>query len=342
MMKASKAFKSVPLTTEELELEEEEQDALKKQKAFTWHCRFGMRSKIRMLETEFNTFRGLKPVKIFVTGPPASGKTYYSEQLACYYNIPRVHVKQLVDEVFRRANIDEEAAGEDKLTNDCREKLNEIKAKMEEDIQEKRAELEEPEDGWPDVVIDDKDVRVPDELLWEVLRLKLGKNDCRNRGYILDSFPRKYYGAQNAFLMKAPKKGGEDDEEEEEEEEEELEEGQLRNFDKYVKNDAIFPKSVLVLDGSDENLIQRVRELPEDQIVGTHYNEAEMRRRIKDYNLSNKSVVAEPAVQDFFQKQGIKFFKEDMMTRTKDALNSFKIYIERVSSDILSLSKLHD
>ena len=94
----------------------------------------------------------------------------------------------------------------------------------------------------------------------------MGENDCRNRGYILDSFPRKYYGAQNAFLMKAPKKGGDDDEEEEEEEEEELEEGQLRNFDngKYVKNDAIFPGSVIVLDGSDENLIQRVRELPED------------------------------------------------------------------------------
>ena len=81
-----------------------------------------------------------------------------------------------------------------------------------------------------------------------------------------------------------------------------------------------------------------MRELPEDRIDGTHYNEDDMRRRIKAYRVANNSQVAEPAVQDFFQKQGIKFFKEDMMTRSKDALNSFKIYIERVS--ILSLTLL--
>mmetsp|Transcript_36652 Transcript_36652/g.44832 ORF Transcript_36652/g.44832 Transcript_36652/m.44832 type:complete len:111 (+) Transcript_36652:1917-2249(+) len=54
-----------------------------------------------------------------------------------------------------------------------------------------------------------------------------------------------------------------------------------------------------------------------------------MRRRIKAYREANNSQVAEPAVQDFFKQQGIKFFKEDMLTRTRDALNSFKIYIER-------------
>ena len=85
------------------------------------------------------------------------------------------------------------------------------------------------------------------------------------------------------------------------------------------------------MDGADEALIQRVRELPEDRISGTHYNEQDMRRRIKAYRTANNSIVAEPAVQDFFKQKGIKFFKEDMMTRTRDALNSFKIYIERVS-----------
>ena len=41
---------------------------------------------------------------------------------------------------------------------------------MEEDINEKRANGEfgeEPEDGWPDVVIRDEDIRIPDVLLWE-------------------------------------------------------------------------------------------------------------------------------------------------------------------------------
>jgi len=54
---------------------------------------------------------------------------------------------------MRRAAIDEESAGEDKLTNDCRTKIEEIKAAMEEAINEKRAEQEEPEQGWPEIVI---------------------------------------------------------------------------------------------------------------------------------------------------------------------------------------------
>lgn len=73
---------------------------------------------------------------------------------------------------------------------------------MEEAINEKRADMEEPEDGWPDVVINDSDITVPDELLWEVLKLKLAENDCRNRGYILDGYPRTYKDAQNSFMKK--------------------------------------------------------------------------------------------------------------------------------------------
>ena len=94
---------------------------------------------------------------------------------------------------------------------------------MEEDINEKRAEMEEPEDGWPEVVIKDSDIRVPDSLLWEQLKVKLGQNDCRNRGYILDGFPKSYKGAQNIFLKKVPEY--DEDGQLVEEEEEELEEG---------------------------------------------------------------------------------------------------------------------
>ena len=62
------------------------------------------------------------------------------------------------------------------------------------------------------------------------------------------------------------------------------------------------------------------------------YNIVDMKRRIKAYRVANNSEVAEPAVQDYFKEQGIKFFKENTRTLVKDALNGFKIYIERVSS----------
>ena len=85
-------------------------------------------------------------------------------------------------------------------------------------------------------------------------------------------------------------------------------EGELPSFDKHVKDQTIFPGSIVVMEGRDEDLVQRVRELPEDQILGSHYTPADMKRRLKDYRLANNSTVAEPDVQDFFREQGIKFF----------------------------------
>ncbi len=35
-------------------------------------------------------------------------------------------------------------------------------------------------------------VRLSDELLFKILRKRLTENDCRNRGYILDGFPKNF------------------------------------------------------------------------------------------------------------------------------------------------------
>ena len=52
--------------------------------------------------------------------------------------------------------------------------------------------------------------------------------------------------------------------------------------------------------------------------------------------MANNSEVAEPSVQDFFKQQGIKFYSENIKTILKDALNGFKIYIERVSIEFVN------
>ena len=66
----------------------------------------------------------------------------------------------------------------------------------------------------------------------------------------------------------------------------------------------------------------------------------DMKRRIRQYRKLNNSEIAEPAVQDFFNEQGIKFYKENISTRFNDALNGFKIYIERVSKSVFSILQL--
>jgi adenylate kinase len=46
---------------------------------FNWHCKSGLAANIQVVKDEFCKKRGLKPVKILVTGPPGSGKSFYGK-----------------------------------------------------------------------------------------------------------------------------------------------------------------------------------------------------------------------------------------------------------------------
>lgn len=173
---------------------------------------------------------------------------------------------------------------------------------MAEDIETKRGD---PADGeeWPEINLAELPIRVPEDIVYKLLRIELTKNACRNRGYILDGYPRTFKDAQHCFLNR-PIKYNEDGEIEEPEEEE-LEEGQEKNFDGYIVDEAIVPKSCIVLTGSDADLIKRVKNLPDHKISGTHYNAEDMNRRLKAYRTANNSQVAEYAVSDFFKQNGV-------------------------------------
>lgn len=203
-----------------------------------------------------------------ITGPPASGKTFFADQLAKYYNIPKVNITQLLDEVWRMAKIDEEAAGENELINLCRTTVDELREKeverMAEEYEAKKKD--DDEDFDPESIDREKlKIRIPNDILYKLLQIHLNRNDCRNRGYILDGFPRTFKDAQNIFLYR-PKKIDPETGEEEEFEEEELEEGQEKSFEGYVVDDKIYPSSCIVLNGDDKVLLNRVRDLPESAV----------------------------------------------------------------------------
>lgn len=51
-----------------------------------------------------------------MTGPPAAGKTFYSENINAYYNLPRVHIKELTEKAFamaKKAGEEDEGGGEE-------------------------------------------------------------------------------------------------------------------------------------------------------------------------------------------------------------------------------------
>jgi adenylate kinase len=92
-MRSSSIFKKLPVPQDdegnEKELNEEEEKLL----GFEWHCREGIWGTAKQLNEEFNVARNLIPVKIMVTGPPASGKSYYSDQITKNYDIPHITIK---------------------------------------------------------------------------------------------------------------------------------------------------------------------------------------------------------------------------------------------------------
>ena len=72
-MKTSKAFKD----GEPPEDAEDPEEAAKLLK-FPWHCEKGVVDNIRMLNDEYVNRHTLNPVKIYIGGPPASGKSRFA------------------------------------------------------------------------------------------------------------------------------------------------------------------------------------------------------------------------------------------------------------------------
>lgn len=52
---------------------------------------------MKMLNEEFNFFRGLFPLKILISGPPCSGKTHFASKLSEQYGIPHITIKDIID-----------------------------------------------------------------------------------------------------------------------------------------------------------------------------------------------------------------------------------------------------
>lgn len=250
-----------------------------------------------MLNEEFNVARDLKPVKIMISGPPAAGKSFYSEKINRNYDIPRVHIKEIADKALKMAQTEEEEGP----AFDIKTKIDEAKqaaiTKIQEDAEAKGIEP-------PEIDAETFEIPVPDEILYDLLRQRLQENDCRNRGYILDGYPRSHYDCQNIFLKKLIKYD-ENGEPIEDEGDADDDENAVKSFEGYVKDESIFPSSCIVLEQDDGFLIDRVKNLIEDEVAGSHYNVADMKRRLKKYRQLNESDTAEPSVSQFFADNDI-------------------------------------
>lgn len=213
MLKVSVRFKpsrAFQLTEEELALQQEELDAggeedvekkaNKKAFKFNWHCKEGFSKNIVRLTEEYNANNVLKPNRVLIIGPPAAGKSFFTELVAQQFNLPKIEINKISEEGLNLGEGDE--LGEEirtameEITNKLMEEENE-KLEKEKERMEKMG-LKVPEN----MEVDPKNIRarMPGELLVKLYKRRLMKNDCQNRGYILDNFPRTYEQAKALFM----------------------------------------------------------------------------------------------------------------------------------------------
>ena len=303
----------LPPTEEDKEEEEEEEPPeeegeegetkIKKPKPIRmqWHCLGGLITEIKKINIEFNETRNLKPITILVTGPPGSGKSYNATQLAKYYNIPHINASYVASKAIELQN---------DLGEAIRTSLAELKEAMLEEAENNKKEGEEIN---PDTI----KPRIPKELLVKVFRWALNQNPCRNRGYVLDGFPKSYDNALHLFKIRPPTKEGEDEPNDDE----------PPDPKKMIVDFAIFPQSVIEFYGTDLELIEKVKELPEEMIHGTHHNLKDMQRRLKEYRELNNNPTGIPSVTTFFEENSVDVLS--MHCNDKNCLEAEKIYVER-------------
>ncbi len=155
-------------------------------------------------------------------------------------------------------------------------------------------------------------VRIPDDLIYKLYKRKLKENIYRNRGYILDGYPRCYADAQGIFF--------------------DIDESKPEDaLDRLILNKEMIPNNIIKLDQfSDEFLKNRVKNMPETQTFNSHYNEEGMNRRLTLYRNLNESAKGDPSVCEFFTNNNVEMIEIDSKNHEPEFLEKIKIFLERV------------
>ena len=100
---------------------------------------------------------------------------------------------------------------------------------------------------------------------------------------------------------------------------------------KDVLNAEKVPEFVVRLEGSDEFLKARTKGLPEENVVGTHFTEEGMNRRLDIYNKNNISEGGVSVLSTFFNENNIDILHVNVEALPNEEIfNTIKIFVERV------------
>ncbi|XP_040413706.1 adenylate kinase 7 isoform X2 [Cygnus olor] len=213
-----------------------------------WVAQTGLVENIEKIIKEYKQNRGLLPLKVYIHGPPGVGKSTIAEKLCKHYKLHHIKIKDVISETIANLekivapkevdydSVGEEGEYEEEEEGTNVEEAHELLAGIKESMEQNAGCLD-------------------DQYAVKLIKDKLKSMPCRNQGYVLDGFPETYDQAKELFNL------------EDEDEEEEIK-GKMPKCDKLIT-----PEFVVSLTASDEFLKNRIINLPESVVAGTHYTQ---------------------------------------------------------------------
>ncbi|KAM9554943.1 adenylate kinase 7 isoform 4-T4 [Guaruba guarouba] len=215
--------------------------------------------------------KDLTSLKIFVHGPPGVGKSTIAEQLCKHYKLHHIKSKDVISEAI--ANLEEIVAPKELATDNVGEE-----GEGDDGEEEEQGENVEEAQELLDAVKENMEQnagQLDDEYVTKFMKNKLKSMPCRNQGYVLDGFPETYEQANDLFNFES-----------------EDEQGAKSKIPKY--DTLITPEFVISLTASDEFLINRIINLPESIVAGTHYTQDQFLKVLnvfRELNTDDKTVL---------------------------------------------------
>ncbi|NXL02937.1 KAD7 kinase, partial [Mesembrinibis cayennensis] len=238
-----------------------------------WVAQAGLVENIEQIVKEYKQSRGLLPLNVYIHGPPGVGKSTIAEELCKHYKLHHIKINDVISEtianlekILTPKELDSDGVGEQGEDDEEEEGKNaeeahELLARIKESVEQNA--------GRPD-----------DQYVVKFVKDKLKSMPCRNQGYVLDGFPETYDQAKDLFNCN-------------EDEEEEIK-GKIPKCDKLIT-----PEFVISLTASDEFLINRIINLPERIVAGTHYTQD---RFLQSLNLFRELNTDDRTVLNYFDE----------------------------------------
>lgn len=256
-----------------------------------WVSEAGMVENIDQIIKEYKDSRKLQPLRICILGPPASGKTTVCQKLCEFYKLHHIKIKDVIEEAIEELQtLSRRADSEDQEDDDGKAQ----------DAQELLNEIEQSKNQ--------ETGKIEDPHVIKFFRDKLHSKPCQNQGFILDGFPKTIEQANELFAT---------------EEEDDAEESATTKFDKLIMPDYVF-----CLEANDEFLRNRVMNLPESVVHGTHNDEEGLMKRLELYRSLNND---EETVLNYFDE---KEFHPEKLDVTKDDSPMMRDTVEKIKKTI--------